>query len=83
MYSEKLSDILVHVITSWQVIVVTVALVLYLFIVFYVAKAYRRPRVKAVRIRLRKSKPEAAAGPEEIDDSDGGDVNDELGLEEE
>ena len=78
----EMSDVLKMVISSWQVIAVTVALVLYLFIVFYVAKAYRRPRMSPIKIKLRRSKSaETAGGPEEA--GSGGDSNEDLGLEEE
>jgi hypothetical protein len=80
MYPDGLSSLLKEVITSWQVIAVTVALVMYMFLVFYVARAYHRPRVKGIRIKIRKTKPVEKAGPEEVEG--GGDSNDELGLEE-
>ena len=73
-----MSDLFIDVIMSWQVIAVTVAIVFYLFIVFYVAKAYRRPRMKAVKIKVRRAQPKP--GPEEAEPAD--DSNDELGLEE-
>ena len=70
--------LLKHVISSWQVIVVTIALVLYLQIVFYTARSYHRPRIK--KVKMKKVKLEPVAGPEETEA--GGDSNDELGLEE-
>ena len=73
-----MSDLLIDVIMSWQVIAVTIAIVIYLSLVFYVAKAYRRPRVKSVKVRMKKYQP--AAGPEET--GEGENSNDELGLEE-
>ena len=79
MYPGGIIALLKEVITSWQVIAVTIAIILYLQIVFYAAKSYHRPRVK--KIRLKRSKPEpAAAGPEETEA--GVDSNEELGLEE-
>jgi hypothetical protein len=77
MFSKEVFALLSEVISSWQVIAITVALVLYLNIVFYVARAYHRPRRKlSERIKFkRKSKP--AAGEEAVTGS-----SDELGLEE-
>ena len=63
---------LIQVITSWQVLAVTVVLVIYVFIVNYVAKLQRRsPRIPIIRKPKRK-KPEVGPSPE----------SDELGLEE-
>jgi hypothetical protein len=80
MFSKEMLALLTEVITSWQVIAITVALVLYLNIVFYVSRAYHRPRVKlSEKIKFKKkAKPEAAAGGEEAIT----DTNDDLGLEE-
>jgi hypothetical protein len=44
MISEELLTILRQVISSWEVLVVTVVLILYFFLVFYVARLYHRPR---------------------------------------
>ena len=71
-------ELLKQVISSWQVIVITIAIILYLQIVFYAARSYHRPRIK--KIKIKRMKPEPAAGPEEIED--GHDSNDDLGLEE-
>ena len=80
MFSKEVFDLLKQVITSWQVIAVTIALVLYLFLVFHAASTYRRPRLVPKEKKVRKKKAAAPAGPEEADP--GSDVNDELGLEE-
>ena len=82
MYSEGISTLLVKVISSWQVIAVTVALVLYLRIVLYVSRSYHTPRAKKASSKKTKSKSEdVLPAPEET----GGEAstNDELGLEEE
>jgi cell division protein FtsL len=78
MFSKEVLALLSEVISSWQVIAITVALVLYLNIVFYVARAYHRPRMKlSQKIKFkRKSKP--AAAEEAVSSSS----SDELGLEE-
>jgi len=78
-----MADILFHVITSWQVLGVTAALILYLSLVGYVSRSYRRPRFVS-RARPRKQKKSAAeiasSSPEEASDS--ADTNEALGLEE-
>ena len=80
MFEKEIFQVLKHVVTSWQVIVISIALVLYLNIVFYVAKAYHSPRFKKININIkRKKKNEAVV----VADASGGDAeNDELGLEE-
>ena len=80
MFSGSTVELLKQVISSWQVIAVTIALVLYMQIVFYAARSYHRPKVKKVKIKTKKIKPEAEAGPEEAEG--GSSSNDELGLEE-
>ncbi|MCL2442706.1 MAG: hypothetical protein FWD13_04490 [Treponema sp.] len=82
-------EIIKKVLFSWQVIVTTIGIVLFINLVSYVAKAYRRPRsLKKININLnlfkkKKKSSQAAAGPtiteETYADSDS---NDELGLEE-
>jgi hypothetical protein len=77
MFTEEFFELLIQIIKSWQVIAVSIALVLYLNIVSYAARSYRRPKVKT---RQRKAEPAFSSVPEE---SGGGqDSNDELGLEE-
>jgi hypothetical protein len=44
MFSDELKSLLIKVITSWQVIVVTIVLVIYVFLVNYVARLYHRKR---------------------------------------
>ena len=66
---------LIQVISSWQVLAVTVVLVLYVFLINFVARIYRPSRRPRMRI-LPKSKPEGSevlASSAETDD---------LGLEE-
>ena len=76
-----------QVITSWQVIIVTVGLVLYISIVNYVARSYHRPlNIKKISFKPKKAKPAAAAaaaeGAEGEDVPITSDSNDDLGLEE-
>jgi hypothetical protein len=80
VFSEELKDLLFRVITSWQVIVVTVALILYFLLVSYVARLHRYPRPIAMEgapKRAKNSGKGEAAETTEIAE------NDDLGLEEE
>ena len=70
-----------QVITSWQVIAVTIVLVLYLYIVFYAARSYRRPRAKKEKIKRHKiKKADLPTAPKDSESAEN--TNDELGLEE-
>ena len=75
-------ELLPQILTSWQVILVTVVLILYIKLVSLAAKGYRRPRlIKKLKSKIKKTKPKPAAeGPEETKESV--DSNEELGLEE-
>jgi hypothetical protein len=79
MVSSELTALLVQVITSWQVISVTVAIVFYMSVVSYVARLYHRPRA-ALKSKPKKQKAVPPKGPEEV--ASGANVNEELGLEE-
>ena len=50
---QELRELLVQVIISWQVLAVTVVVVLYLFLVSYVSALYRRPRAPSMSKRKR------------------------------
>ena len=81
MYSDDVFGLLRQVITSWEVIFVVIALVLFLHIVFYVSRAYHTPssfKLKKINFK-KKSKPEKVVSDQL--DSDGS-SNDDLGLEE-
>jgi len=83
MFSKEFFELLGQIIKSWQVIAVTVALVIYIYIVSYVARRYHRPMaIKKIKIpfKRRSKKSEPMTGPEEFESSH--DSNDELGLEE-
>jgi hypothetical protein len=60
------------VITSWQIIVVTVALVIYFSLVSYVSRMYHPRRGFSFDSKPRKSREKAAAAvlPESSDDDD-------------
>jgi len=51
MFSEELTKILFQVIKSWQVIAVTIVLVLYISLVGYAARAHHKP------VSVSKNKP--------------------------
>ena len=82
MFSKEFLDLLVQLIKSWQVIAVSIVLVIYLYIVSYTARSYHRPRAakKITLKKTKKAKPEPSQGPEETES--GHNTNDELGLEE-
>jgi hypothetical protein len=71
MFDGDLKSLLVQVISSWQVLVVTGALILYIFLVNYVGRLYHR-RKPAPPSKAKAEK--GAAAPEPSDD--------DLGLEE-
>jgi hypothetical protein len=78
MISKDMMDLIIQVIKSWQVIAVTITIVLYIFLVNYVARLYHRPR------SVSKSKPQKAKvtkAPKEAAKKQDG--NAELGLVEE
>jgi len=75
-------QIILQVITSWQVIVITIAILIYIMIVNNAAKSYRRPRTSSKKVKTSKQKEAAAVqgSPEEAIAK--GDSNEDLGLEE-
>ena len=75
MFGEEVKKLLLEVISSWQVLVVTVVLVIYASIVNYAARTHhriRRPR-RSPKVKAKEMIPEAPVSSE----------NDELGLNEE
>jgi len=77
MFSEEIKRLLAEVITSWQVLAVTVVIIIYIFLVNYVARTYYRPRRFSMpKRKKRKSSDAAAPVPEAVSGDD------ELGLEE-
>jgi hypothetical protein len=77
-----LVQLLKLVISSWQVLAVTVAIVIYFSIVSYASRSHHRSRpVKKPKVKKKKETPaEAIAGPETTE-SDENHVDD-LGIEE-
>jgi len=76
MFTGEVRQILVQVITSWQVLAVTVVLVIYLFLVSYVARLRDRPGKPSSSKRKRKVTKPQFTSPPEIVTSD-----EDLGLE--
>ncbi|MCL1837658.1 MAG: hypothetical protein FWG46_08940 [Treponema sp.] len=79
MFPKDFMGLLVEIVKSWQVVAVTVALVLYIFLVNYVARTYHRPRFVS-KNKPKKTKGKAAPKPqaESVEE----DSNEALGLEE-
>jgi hypothetical protein len=79
-------EVIKQVLTSWQVIVVTLVILLYINLVSYVSRRYHRPRTfKKIKIDIFKKKPPktAAAASNQDDMLSGSDDDDDgLGLEE-
>ena len=78
MFSAEIRSLLAEVITSWQVLAVTGVLIIYIFLVNYVARIHQRPRHFSMP-GIKKSKAKKApvpSAPEPVSDDD------ELGLEE-
>ena len=73
----KLTELLPRVIISWQVILVTVAVVLYLFLIFYVARPRRRKRPAKFSSTGRSKK----IAPPKVEETPEPPEGDELGLE--
>jgi hypothetical protein len=72
MFTKELFGFLIKVITSWQIIVVTVCLIIYLSLVSYVASEYH-PGSSGFSSNSRKSRPKkeksaAADLPQSSDD---------------
>jgi hypothetical protein len=61
MFSKELTELLIQVVQSWQVIAVTIALVLFMYLVGYVARSYHRPR------SVSRSKPKKVKSPPKND----------------
>jgi hypothetical protein len=82
LFSPELKNLLLQVITSWQVIAATVVIILYLFLVSYVSKLYHTPRSSS-RLSAKPKKPQETAptpeSSEEEEETDDGD----LGLDDE
>jgi len=79
MPSKELVPLLIKVISSWQVILATIIVILYFSLVFFVARTSRSRYASSIspqpKTKKKKAASKAAAAPQES-------VNDELGIEE-
>ena len=78
MDTKELIPLLIHVVSSWEVIAVTVAIVLYIFIVSFVGRTHGRRRKHSFNAKPKKSKPAPVAAEPVLQE----DSNSELGLDE-
>jgi len=83
MESLSVFDVVKEVLSSWQVIVVTIAVFLYMQLVSHTARRYHRPNsFKKIKVEIfkKKQKSSVSQGTDEmLSDSN---TNDDLGLEE-
>jgi len=67
MFSEELRNLLFQVIKSWQVIAVSIALVLYMSLVSYAAREHHKPasvsKIKPKKMKKSKEADKPAAQP--------------------
>jgi len=82
MFGEEVRKLLIQVVTSWQVLVVTGILVVYIFLVNYVAAVFYRPR-RSNRPSRPRVKSGSQTGIQEGSPGASHSEADELGLEEE
>jgi hypothetical protein len=65
VFSGELKKLIFQVLTSWQVLVVTLGIILYIFIVSYVSQLYRRVRPKVFKDKKPKKEKKSAEVIEE------------------
>jgi hypothetical protein len=75
LFSKELTSLIVSVLSSWQVLAVTLGLVVYIALVFNVARLYHKARPKPPRGKRSKKEKNEDEAAETAD-------TDELGLEE-
>ena len=80
MFSEELMSLLLKVISSWQVIAITVFIALYIYLVSFVAQVYRRSRFSSLSPRRWKKKDNSAGSMPHASGQSDDEINDELGL---
>ena len=79
MLSKEMISYLLKVVSSWQIIAVTIALIIYFSLVSYVARLYHPGHSRlSFTPKLRKKKEKAAATAEVPEGSD----DDDLGIDE-
>jgi Na+-transporting methylmalonyl-CoA/oxaloacetate decarboxylase gamma subunit len=65
MFSMNLKELLPQVITSWQVWATILALVVYMYLVGFVARTYHRPRSSKPKRKKKEAKSAPAADQDE------------------
>jgi hypothetical protein len=65
MFSKELTELLFQVIKSWQVIAVSVALIMYMSLVSYAARAHHKPASVSRTKPKKQKKSKAANKPKE------------------
>jgi len=80
MFPEGIWPLLLEVIKSWQVIFITIVIILFIFLVNYVSRTYHRPKSvsksKPQKIKTQKPKKPSKQEKEAEDNS-----NEALGLD--
>jgi hypothetical protein len=79
LFVKEMGDLILQVITSWQVIVVTVVFVIYCFLVSAAARLSHKTRIKRPSMS---KKDIQVLPPADPSPNEGVDTMDELGLEE-
>ncbi|MDR1308083.1 MAG: hypothetical protein LBK74_10985 [Treponema sp.] len=84
MFSKEMFRFLIQVITSWQIIVAALVLIIYFTLVSYVARLYHEPHSSfSFDSKPRKTKKAKKEKPSsEITEAIEGSDSDDLGLEE-
>jgi len=80
MFSNELTGLLIQVVQSWQVIAVTVVLVLYMFLVNYAARTHHRPSYVSKSKPKKSKKKEAPAAQPDKKEAPPKTADEELGL---
>ena len=74
MFSDELKSLLFQVIKSWQVIAVTIVLVLYISLVNYAARAHKKPafvsKIKPKKKEKKEKPKKEKPAPKEGEDGD-------------
>lgn len=71
MFHKEMLGLIVQVMQSWQVLIITIALILYMCLVNYVARTYHRPHfVSKSKPKKAAKKAVAAAMPEQVESDD-------------
>ena len=72
MFSMGLKELLPQVITSWQVLVTILALVIYMYLVGFVSRTHHRPPRSKHKRKKKKEKVDANAEPTITEEESGG-----------